>query len=88
MMWWLPRWGGDGSGDDEVAVVVELGRDGNRDDEGGVVMFVGTRMYRDLSLRTSGPLQDPTTATITTITITNGDGMWRVMIFQETISPV
>ncbi|GJS11474.1 putative reverse transcriptase domain-containing protein [Tanacetum coccineum] len=43
-------------------------------------------MYRDLSLCTSGPLQDPTTATITTITITNGDGMWRVMIFQETIS--
>ncbi|GJX72764.1 hypothetical protein Tco_0309935 [Tanacetum coccineum] len=43
-------------------------------------------MYRDLSLRTIRPLQDPTTATITTITITNGDGMWRVMIFRETIS--
>ncbi|GJU37428.1 hypothetical protein Tco_1185782 [Tanacetum coccineum] len=44
-------------------------------------------MYRDLSLRTSGPLQDSTTATITTITITNGDGMRRVRIFRETISP-
>ncbi|GJR84495.1 hypothetical protein Tco_0155280 [Tanacetum coccineum] len=45
-------------------------------------------MYRDLSLRTSGSLHDPTTATITTITITNDDGIWRVMIFQETISTV
>ncbi|GJS93300.1 hypothetical protein Tco_0800268 [Tanacetum coccineum] len=44
-------------------------------------------MYRDLSLRTSGPLQDPTTATLTTITITNGDGMPRVGTFRETISP-
>ncbi|GJR79117.1 hypothetical protein Tco_0149902 [Tanacetum coccineum] len=44
-------------------------------------------MYRDLSLHTSEPLQDPTTATITTITITNGDGMRRVRIFRETISP-
>ncbi|GJY54005.1 hypothetical protein Tco_0445669 [Tanacetum coccineum] len=40
-------------------------------------------MYRDLSLRTSGPLQDPTTATITTITITNGDGMQRVRTFEK-----
>ncbi|GJY35959.1 hypothetical protein Tco_0421337 [Tanacetum coccineum] len=44
-------------------------------------------MYRDLSLHTSGPLQDPTTATITTITITNGDEMWRVRTFRETIFP-
>ncbi|GJT47020.1 putative reverse transcriptase domain-containing protein [Tanacetum coccineum] len=31
-------------------------------------------MYHDFSLRTSGPLQDPTTATITTINITNDEG--------------
>ncbi|GJR59950.1 sodium/hydrogen exchanger 6 [Tanacetum coccineum] len=30
-----------------------------------------------------GPLQDPTTATITTITITNGDGMQRVRTFEK-----
>ncbi|GJZ28098.1 hypothetical protein Tco_0572745 [Tanacetum coccineum] len=46
-----------------------------------------TRMYRDLSLRTSGPLQDPTTATITTIIITNSDGIWRVKTFQENNIP-
>ncbi|GJW28575.1 hypothetical protein Tco_0045450 [Tanacetum coccineum] len=40
-------------------------------------------MYRDLSLRTSGPLQVPTTATITTITITIGDGMRRVRTFVK-----
>ncbi|GJX52631.1 hypothetical protein Tco_0281000 [Tanacetum coccineum] len=40
-------------------------------------------MYRDLSLRTSGPLQDPTTTTITTITITNIDGMRRVRTFEK-----
>ncbi|GJW95790.1 hypothetical protein Tco_0175462 [Tanacetum coccineum] len=45
-------------------------------------------MYRDLSLRTSGPLQDPTTATITTITITNDEGMQRVRTLRETISHV
>ncbi|GJX88762.1 hypothetical protein Tco_0340776 [Tanacetum coccineum] len=44
-------------------------------------------MYRDLSPRTSGPLQDPTTATITTITITNDEGMQRVRTLRETISP-
>ncbi|GKF28107.1 hypothetical protein Tco_0094449 [Tanacetum coccineum] len=44
-------------------------------------------MYRDLSLPTSGSLQDPTTAIITTITITNGDGMQRVRTLRETISP-
>ncbi|GJW24902.1 ribonuclease H-like domain-containing protein [Tanacetum coccineum] len=45
-------------------------------------------MYRDLSLRTSGPLQDPTTGTITTIIITNGDGIWRVRTFQENVPKV
>ncbi|GJX14777.1 hypothetical protein Tco_0206535 [Tanacetum coccineum] len=30
---------------------------------------------------------DPTTATITTITMTNGDGMQRVRTLRETISP-
>ncbi|GJV18812.1 hypothetical protein Tco_1367832 [Tanacetum coccineum] len=34
-----------------------------------------------------GLLKDPTTANITTITIKNGDGIWRVRIFRETISP-
>ncbi|GJR48320.1 hypothetical protein Tco_1316423 [Tanacetum coccineum] len=43
-------------------------------------------MYRDLSLRTRRPLQDPTTATLTTITITNGDRMPRVGTFRETLS--
>ncbi|GJW97669.1 hypothetical protein Tco_0179477 [Tanacetum coccineum] len=46
-----------------------------------------TRINRDLSLRTSGPLQDPTTTTITTIIITNGDGIWRVRTFQENNIP-
>ncbi|GKB74802.1 hypothetical protein Tco_0936214 [Tanacetum coccineum] len=30
----------------------------------------------------AGPLQDPTAATITTMTITNGDGMQRVMEYR------
>ncbi|GJY27316.1 hypothetical protein Tco_0402042 [Tanacetum coccineum] len=30
-----------------------------------------------------GPLQDPTTSTITTITLTNGDGMQRVRTFEK-----
>ncbi|GJY64475.1 hypothetical protein Tco_0465935 [Tanacetum coccineum] len=40
-----------------------------------------------LKLYKLGPLQDPTTATITTITIKNGDGMQRVRTLRETISP-
>ncbi|GJV99143.1 hypothetical protein Tco_1554395 [Tanacetum coccineum] len=84
--WWC------GSGVDDVG-------DEDGGDEGGSVMekalnsetvegksVVATRMYHDLSLRTSGPLQDPTTATITTIIITNGDGLRRVRTFQENIS--
>ncbi|GJZ19783.1 hypothetical protein Tco_0556373 [Tanacetum coccineum] len=43
-------------------------------------------MYRDLSLRTSGPLLVSTTATITTITITNGDGMQRARTFVKQYS--
>ncbi|GJT66949.1 hypothetical protein Tco_1018429 [Tanacetum coccineum] len=34
-----------------------------------------------------GPLQDPTAATISSITITNGDGMPRMRTFRETVSP-
>ncbi|GKF85844.1 hypothetical protein Tco_0253671, partial [Tanacetum coccineum] len=34
-----------------------------------------------------GTLQDPTAVTITTITITNGDGMQRVRTLRDTISP-
>ncbi|GJS56926.1 hypothetical protein Tco_0651710 [Tanacetum coccineum] len=34
-----------------------------------------------------GPLQDPTTATITAIIITNGDGIWRVRTFRENNIP-
>ncbi|GJW57526.1 hypothetical protein Tco_0104257 [Tanacetum coccineum] len=48
------------------------------------VVLVG--MYRDLSPCTSGALQDPTTVTITTITITNDEGMQRVRTLRETIS--
>ncbi|GKE12964.1 hypothetical protein Tco_1416515 [Tanacetum coccineum] len=81
-----------------VAVVaIEGGGDldgGMNGDVGAIMMMmtglhylldkvVQAGMYRDLSLRTSGPLQDPTTATITTITITNGDGMQRVRTFRE-----
>ncbi|GJV57679.1 hypothetical protein Tco_1458684 [Tanacetum coccineum] len=45
-----------------------------------------TRMDRNLSLPTSRPLQGPTTATITTITITYGDGIPRMMTFRGTLS--
>ncbi|GJV19001.1 reverse transcriptase domain-containing protein [Tanacetum coccineum] len=90
--------GGDdrgGGGDAWYWLVVDVGggrRSGghrwskSRRKMGEKKMGASTRMYRDLSLRTSGPLQDPTTATIT-ITITNGDGMRRVRTFRETISP-
>ncbi|GJV44997.1 putative reverse transcriptase domain-containing protein [Tanacetum coccineum] len=37
----------------------------------------------DLELGSLGPLQDPTTATITTITLTNSDGMQRVRTFEK-----
>ncbi|GKB65133.1 hypothetical protein Tco_0921319 [Tanacetum coccineum] len=34
----------------------------------------------------AGPLQDPTAATISSITITTGDGMPRMRTFRETVS--
>ncbi|GJX80412.1 hypothetical protein Tco_0328561, partial [Tanacetum coccineum] len=46
----------------------------------------GVALPIDLSLCTSGPFQDPTIATTTAMTITNGDGMRRVRTFRETIS--
>ncbi|GKB55071.1 hypothetical protein Tco_0905824, partial [Tanacetum coccineum] len=86
----------DDGGEGEVVegvIVVMMEMEDDDGGEGEVVEVIitaaepRTRMYRDLSLRTSGPLQDPTTATITTIIITNGDGIWRVRTFQENNIP-
>ncbi|GKC29164.1 hypothetical protein Tco_1036458 [Tanacetum coccineum] len=82
--------GGDGEGGVEMMPAAgrstRMYRDLSLRTSGLLDKVVQAGMYRDLRLRTSGPLQDSTTTTITTITITNGDGMRRVRTFRETIS--
>ncbi|GJY66619.1 hypothetical protein Tco_0468857 [Tanacetum coccineum] len=88
----MVEFGGGGSGGGWVVEMAAVGGVVDCGDYGRMmgrvkVRWWSTRMYRGLSLRTSGPLQDPTTATITTIIITNGDGIWRVKTFQENNIP-